>query len=1655
MALPCTLLTFTGAVLSALGAYGASPPVTVSLRSSFAASDPLLEAIETVAMEDSSVLFPLLSAFSLPGKPLTPQEAHTIVFDLASTHLDWSALASARARLGLHVASPRLAASAEYYDIHIANLTDSHKLHSPGCASWVDWYGQVVCDADTLLQLANSGNNDISATKPKHLPLDHVHKLPPSLEGPQYTAIHFAEPTAPSFAPLHSALLSLEPKVEYVLRWAKGTGERKDGDLSSHLSGYGVALDLKKMDYLVLDDRNQHQGDSDARETSHGDKVEGTEKLLSEEEILTCVFDSLPYIDEEAEARAKAGEPLSPEEIADLGVKAVQFIMSFSDRPRGGPLYIHPCWNNHHMAPFPSVILSRTLSTSFPLYATSLARKIKISPKLGDEVYDNWAKAAPGINMAWVNGRVISENEGSAANIFGLLRTMQRERNLVKYLVDLGLTSEQAIELLMHPAHSATSQPSSSTPPATSRKGMMRGSAKSFVVQDDGDDMNDAELETKTFNVSPKFAGFLEGLVDASDRQEGGGVVLYWNDIEKDQRYARFSPSIQGLLRVHMMSLFSPMNQIRLNLVNVIFVLDLSQTRSLSLLGSLSDGFVARGFPIRWGFVPEGEGDGLRMARLVYYVEHKYGRDRMEEFIQRLSQAHDELRLTSLSWQLVHEIFNSLHAEDDFAAVAGGDIPILDEATGEDIMTRAQKYARRLGVVTQSETGKGHAFVNGRYIPVSDTLMRQLAGEATTQLQILQEMVYMGDITDADAHLMSTFFYDLPSTLSRRNPYIFAKSTASGGHSLDGTGLQMFNLAELFSNAGFEQKDGSFAVPRDSDALPVTMYIIADFDSSEGVQLAEEALRFITNPAQTRVTFIHNPEGMTTSDISTLLSTLVHTGSLHDVPPSRLLEALSGGEGDAETQKAFSDEFVAGKGLGNADTFGVLQTSRLVTRQLGLEPGQRAILINGRLVGPFDSGSEFVAEDFEMLEAFEIKQRVGRVTEAIDAVLDGGDALDIHKHANLVSTASSIIYADQQPDPSEAGLFDTVPRPRTRNYRLLSDDYTKLEFGDRSTAQSHIALLLDPLSEAAQKWSTVLEHCFELFPEIFVELYFNPTQLSEIPLKRFYRYNAIPQLTYDANGQEIPAQVTFTGLPIEPIYTLSMDVPPSWLVRPREALYDLDNIQLGKLPSEERSSGIQALFALDYLVVEGHARELKTSNPPRGVQLQLISSKDGSAIDDTQVVANLGYLQFKARPGTFRLEIREGRGREIYDLESVGSEGWNSLSVVQAGDELTVMSFDGLTLYPRLARKPGMERVDVLDGLQAPVEESASMMESFVSRMASLFKSKDEGKDTQAVVAQGDGQADINIFTVASGLLYERFASIMIVSVLRNTNSSVKFWFIENFLSPSFLEFIPHMAEEYGFQYELVTYKWPSWLRAQKEKQRIIWAYKILFLDVLFPMDLKKVIFVDADQIVRADLQELVDLNLHGAPYGYTPMGDDNYEMEGFRFWKTGYWHDFLDGRPYHISALYVVDLVRFRQMAAGDILRGQYQMLSADPNSLANLDQDLPNNLQKDVPIYSLNEDWLWCETWCSKDRLSRAKTIDLCQNPMTKEPKLSRARQIPEWEEYDTEIAQFARKLAAQGKIHASVATADSNLLAGGNAPSSSGETPKEDASHPHDEL
>ena len=59
--------------------------------------------------------------------------------------------------------------------------------------------------------------------------------------------------------------------------------------------------------------------------------------------------------------------------------------------------------------------------------------------------------------------------------------------------------------------------------------------------------------------------------------------------------------------------------------------------------------------------------------------------------------------------------------------------------------------------------------------------------------------------------------------------------------------------------------------------------------------------------------------------------------------------------------------------------------------------------------------------------------------------------------------------------------------------------------------------------------------------------------------------------------------------------------------------------------------------------------------------------------------------------------------------------------------------------------------------------------------------------------------------------------------------------------------------------------------------------------------------------------------------------------------------------------------------------------------------------------------QEWLWCETWCGNETKHAAKTIDLCNNPLTKEPKLQSARRIaPEWIALDAEAQAFTAKVS-----------------------------------------
>lgn len=57
--------------------------------------------------------------------------------------------ASAELQIALHAAAPKVQAFYQFY----ADQRYSYE-QSEGCGSWVDWYGERVCDVDTLARLA-------------------------------------------------------------------------------------------------------------------------------------------------------------------------------------------------------------------------------------------------------------------------------------------------------------------------------------------------------------------------------------------------------------------------------------------------------------------------------------------------------------------------------------------------------------------------------------------------------------------------------------------------------------------------------------------------------------------------------------------------------------------------------------------------------------------------------------------------------------------------------------------------------------------------------------------------------------------------------------------------------------------------------------------------------------------------------------------------------------------------------------------------------------------------------------------------------------------------------------------------------------------------------------------------------------------------------------------------------------------------------------------------------------------------------------------------------------------------------------------------------------------------------------------------------------
>ncbi|KAK3689965.1 glycosyltransferase family 24 protein [Podospora appendiculata] len=1153
------------------------------------------------------------------------------------------------------------------------------------------------------------------------------------------------------------------------------------------------------------------------------------------------------------------------------------------------------------------------LTQDFPKYSTSLGAH-NVSSEFEAEHKANRMLLVPqGLNVLWMNGVQLIDRQ---IQPFGLVDLLKSERKLMNGVLDLGLTGEQAISLLGHP-----------------------------------------ELaQAKASDDEPRR-------FDWRDEIEEGQVIIWLNDIEKDERYEAFSPSIWALLQHFGQSL----PQVRKDMFNLVIAVDFTKPDDVRIIVEQLANFVKRLIPIRFGLVPlTPTGAAIDQTKVLYYLLENYGLEAMSSYLE---QSYG----TGATQKADEGVFGRITASHELQPKAVA-LPLKSIFTSEQYEKHihlAKHWIERLHAGGEVPL----VFFDGFPIPRDEQWLRAMNQRLMIDLQSVQQAVYYGGITD-DSWVPEHF---LQNAIARRNALIYPE---------DAKDLTVLDVNKLYTEheSLFSKIPAIEADERSTKEDWAALTVVADLNDVEGQKLLFSALQFRHENHGVRLDIVHSPADLSSSP--SLMNQRVKLREESLVSIARLVDLetiLESGRTDPDhAYDAALASFLA---------------------SANLKAGDNMLILNGRVVGPIKLANDFAKEDFEQFLANERAERILPVYKAIE---DLGLSDKISGPLAAAKLSSVTALSDKSDLPQ--GIFDSASSVRTAAFKDWKSTYTSFQVGDASTATIFLVAVINPASEVGQKWSAVLKVLSEL-EGIHLQVFLNPQDgLSELPVKRFYRYVLESAPSFDESGNVKALSANFAGVPSETLLIAGMDVPPAWLVTSKVSVDDLDNIRIKDIKARRNTEHVEAIYELENILIEGHSRELPAGSPPRGVQLVLATEKDPH-FADTIIMANIGFFQFKANPGVFNIRLKEGRSSDIFTIESVGAQGWAPVP----GDETTeiaLMNFQGTTLYPRLVRKPGMELEDVLE--EKPASGGAMDYVTKGLKFAEGILGSGKGKGKAMTKSLSDTEhAEINIFSVASGHLYERMLNIMMVSVMRHTNHTVKFWFIEQFLSPSFKDFIPTMAAEYGFKYEMVTYKWPHWLRGQKEKQREIWGYKILFLDVLFPLSLDKVIFVDADQIVRTDMYELVTLDLGGAPYGFTPMCDSRTEMEGFRFWKTGYWANYLKGLPYHISALYVVDLRRFRELAAGDRLRQQYHTLSADPASLSNLDQDLPNHMQMQIPIHSLSQEWLWCETWCSDESLKTAKTIDLCNNPQTKEPKLDRARrQVPEWTEYDEEIAALARR-------------------------------------------
>ncbi|KAI7119115.1 UDP-glucose:glycoprotein glucosyltransferase-like protein, partial [Hortaea werneckii] len=212
------------------------------------------------------------------------------------------------------------------------------------------------------------------------------------------------------------------------------------------------------------------------------------------------------------------------------------------------------------------------LSQDFPKHSGSIAATNVSKDFLQEHRENRETLLPPGFNVLWINGVQIM---GRDVDAYSLLEHLRRERKMIGGVRELGLSGPEAIDLLSHEAITASS----------------------------------ADQEVQRY--------------DWRDENEGGDVIMWLNDIEKDKRYAEWPGTVNALL---VRTYPGQLPSCRRNIHHVVLPVDFSDYKDVAVVVEQVQNFVRRKIPIRFGLVPMFHTqEGEQQAKLVYYLLDRYG----------------------------------------------------------------------------------------------------------------------------------------------------------------------------------------------------------------------------------------------------------------------------------------------------------------------------------------------------------------------------------------------------------------------------------------------------------------------------------------------------------------------------------------------------------------------------------------------------------------------------------------------------------------------------------------------------------------------------------------------------------------------------------------------------------------------------------------------------------------------------------------------------------------------------------------------------------------------------------------------------------------------------------------------------------------------